>query len=79
MDNRLDFISNLKDGTVEKMTALRKKFIDLDNELKDLLLDQKLDENNPALNRCVALARTHIEEALMYAIKSLCLKHEKMG
>ena len=75
MDNRLDYIGSFEDGTVEKMTALRAKFIALDTELRELVNPN--ESHSPSLGRTVALARTHLETASMYAIKSLCLKHEK--
>jgi len=75
MDNRLDYIGGFEDGTTEKMSALRAKFIELDNELR--LLSDINSHQSPALGRTIALSRTHLETASMYAIKSLCLKHEK--
>lgn len=76
MNNRLDYISKFEDGTVEKMTELRKKFIDIDNELRGYVDPNGCVTITPALARTVSLARTHVETASMYAIKSLCLKHE---
>lgn len=75
MDNRLDYIGSFESGTTEKMSALRAKFIALDEEMR-LLIDPNA-HSTPALSRSVSLCRTHIEVACQYAIKSLCLKHEK--
>ncbi len=74
MNNRLDFICKFKNSQLAtmEMSAARERFIEIDAEL------QKLLENpvDAALARSVSLARTHIEVALQYTIKSLCLKHE---
>ena len=77
MNNRLDYISNFKEGAIEKMTAMREQFINLDNELRALTAAN--ESVDPALPRSIALARTHLEVALQYAIKSLCLKFEDKG
>lgn len=73
MNNRLDFISSFEDGAIEKMTEMRVKFMALDEELR-VLANQKLPA---AAGRTLALARTNLEMSLQYAIKSLCLLHEK--
>jgi len=74
MNNRLDYIGKFKDGAVEKMTEIRAKFVALDEELRMLACNS--ESVDPAFNRTLALARTHIETASMYAIKSVCLKYE---
>jgi hypothetical protein len=74
-DNRLDFISDIKPEYVDLMTHTRKEFIALDGLMVALSKDENFNRNNAA--RCVSLARTHIETALQYAIKSLCLMGEK--
>lgn len=73
LDIRLDFIDNIKQEQLEQMTAIRKKFIALDEELK-VIADSF--EDNPAGARIVALARTNIEIACQFAIKSLCILGE---
>lgn len=74
MNNRLDFICKFKNATLAtmEMRAARERFIEIDAELQKLL-EKPTD---PALARSVSLARTHLEVALQYTIKSLCLKHE---
>ena len=55
------------------LTSIRKKFIALDEELRNFdELGCHEDNFNQAM-RCVAIARTNIETACQYAIKSLCL------
>lgn len=74
MDNRLDFISKFfdHDAAVNEMAILRREFMILDTKLKGLQeRTQKLADI-----RCIALARTNLEVALSYGIKSLCLIHE---
>lgn len=73
INNRLDFISKINPEYVIRMTDLRKKFIELDNEL-GLMSDEKTATGES--HRTIALARTHIEIALQFAIKSLCLLGE---
>lgn len=69
VDNRLDYIGKFKDGTVEKMSEMRKLFIALDNELVKLGDDQHGHRN-------LAIARTNIEQACMNAIKVIALQGE---
>lgn len=72
-DNRLDFINNIKKEYIQRMTEIRKKFIDLDKEI-GLMED---DPNASAASlRTIALARTNIEIACQFTIKSLCLLGE---
>jgi hypothetical protein len=75
MDNRLDYISQFNEGGVELMTAYREAYINLDETLRLLISN---NETMPVtLHRTLALARTHLESSLMYAIKSVCLRFEK--
>jgi hypothetical protein len=78
INSRLDYISSFADGAVEKMSEMRQKFIDLDNDLKNLAdAANSTYVDSMALFRSIDLCRTHIEQASMYAIKSICLKYEK--
>jgi hypothetical protein len=73
LNNRLDFITNIKPEAIEAMTLMRKEFIALDSELQDLE-DLGCDESNfESAMRCVSLARTNIEIACQFTIKALCL------
>ncbi len=74
LDIRLDFIRNINQTEIERMTEIRKKFIALDDELK-LITDQLFDK--AAGQRVVALARTNLEIACQFAIKSLCILGEQ--
>lgn len=75
IDNRLDFISDIDSDAIEQMTELRKKFIELDEEI--INLSERYPDHfnglNPAAARAASLARTHIEIGLQFAIKTLCL------
>lgn len=75
LDIRLDFMNKIKPEYLEMMTALRQKFIDIDEGLK-LLADSAVEQNLPAAGRTVALARTANEQACQSAIKSLCILGE---
>lgn len=76
MNNRLDFISEFtnQDEAINEMKACRNRYIELDGRLRETA-----DEvpSNPEACRCIAIARSHIETALQYSIKALCLKWEK--
>lgn len=75
MNNRLDFIGNFKNNhlaTLEMSTA-RQRFMEIDEELRKMA---EQHSNDYPLARALALAREHVESALFYTIKSLCLKHE---
>jgi hypothetical protein len=78
MNSRLDYIKNFKDAdlAILEMSGCRGEFIALDDKLK-AELKVSLDYNLPEMGRIIAIARTNIETACMYAIKALCLKHEK--
>lgn len=75
MNNRLDFISEFEDkeAAMREMIQCRKDYIAIDDILRSYLNKPV----SPALARCVALARTNLEQALQYSIKALCLLHEK--
>lgn len=75
LDNRLDFITNIEETSINQMTSLRAKFIELDQELQNLGLDPYLDSTS---GRTLAISRTNLETSLMYAIKTLCLLGEKV-
>ena len=75
VDNRLDFITNIEQEYIDKMTALRQEFIALDKKLRDLSVDDWINKNGAA--RCLSIARTNLETACMYTIKTLCLMGEK--
>ena len=74
MNNRLDFISKFKDHeiAVAEMSEIRKLFMALDSMLQFLMKET----SDAATLRVAAISRTHIESALHYAIKALCLRHE---
>lgn len=78
MDNRLDFITKIAPEYIEAMTKLRKQFIELDNELK-VIADDLEARQLPAGLRTIALSRTHLETALQFGIKSLCIAGEVNG
>jgi hypothetical protein len=74
MDNRLDYINNFKDLDVAAadMSEMRKSFMAIDAALVEIM---EVCED-VAGQRALAIARTHVETAQMYAIKGLCLFHE---
>ncbi len=72
MNIRLDFITDIQPGYIEKMTRIRKEYMSLDEALK---VASEYTEDKAAL-RTIALARTNLEISLQYAIKSLCLLGE---
>ena len=73
LDIRLDFISNIQQGAIDKMTEIRRMYINLD-KIISVQADKMLE--NPAGLRAASLARTHLEISLQYAIKTLCLLGE---
>ncbi len=75
LDIRLDFIKDIKNDYVDKMTDIRKVFMSLDELLKSLA-DEATAQKNLAASRTIGLARTFIEQALQSTIKSLCLLGE---
>lgn len=75
---RLDYISKFKPGTVERMSELRARFIELEREILKLHDDFQCGDwiNNSnviQIGRTYKQAITHLETAQMYAIKMLCL------
>lgn len=76
MDNRLDFISNIDEEGIQLMKDVRQAFMHIDDALRHFAQDPS-KPLEPASNRTLALARTHLETSLQYAIKTLCLQYEK--
>lgn len=75
--NRLDFITNIDEKFIQKMTDMRADFIELDDKVRWLAALEESDKEG--VGRCLSLARTNIETALMYTIKALCLMGEKVN
>lgn len=73
LDIRLDYIKNIDQVQIECITKIRKLYMSLDDELK-IISDQLA--NKPAGARAAALARTNLEIACQFSIKSLCLLGE---
>lgn len=69
VDNKLELIQGLGQDTLDKMSLYRGLFVALDNELVKLGDDQHG-------HRQLALARTHIETALMFTIKTIAIQGE---
>jgi hypothetical protein len=76
LDIRLDFITNIDPLAIQEMTAIRKVFIEIDDQLASMA-DEAHEKNKPAAARAVALARTYNEQACQSAIKSLCILGER--
>jgi len=74
---RLDYIGKFKPGTVEKMTALRSKFIELEGEISELFPLITGDEDANNCFRVFSETLSHLEKSQMYAIKMLCLLNEE--
>lgn len=74
-DIRLDFITGIDDEFINMMTKARADFIKMDNELRALC--DMPEAQKDGVQRCLSIARTHIETACQYAIKSLCLMGEQ--
>jgi hypothetical protein len=71
-DNRLDYISNIDKGCIDKMTNIRGMFMALDE-----LIGMQGDKMSSAAGcRAVSLSRTHLEISLQFAIKALCILGE---
>jgi len=66
-----------QDG-LDRMSDIRQKFIDLDNDLQqiELGMDKSDQPRYSQTMRTIALARTNLETSSMYAIKSLFIAHE---
>lgn len=75
LDIRLDFITNIDSDVIDEMAVLRKKIIAIDEQLKSISDDLNLQQKTAGL-RTIALARTHLETSLQFAIKSLCILGE---
>lgn len=73
LDIRLDFIRNIEPQAIARMTELRKTFIALDEQLK--AINDEMNGESAGLRAC-ALARTNLEIALQYTIKSVCILGE---
>lgn len=73
-DIRLDFITKIDPQFIDMMTELRKEFIALDSKLRTISSMRSAEREGVA--RCLSLARTNIEIACQYSIKSLCLMGE---
>lgn len=76
LDIRLDFITKINPLTIEEMNLLRKDFIAIDEHLQ-IIADKLESMKKPAGQRTIALARTHLETGLQFAIKSLCIMGEE--
>ena len=76
LDIRLDFITKINPVTILEMTELRQRFIEIDEHLK-AVADTLGEMKKPAGLRTIALARTHLETGLQFAIKSLCIMGEE--
>lgn len=72
LDIRLDFVKNIRNEFIDQMTSIRSDFIALDSRLITMA-DNTID---PAALRTISIARTELETACQYAIKSLCLMGE---
>lgn len=75
LDIRLDFISKISPGAMDRMKAIRKMYIDIDEKLCELA-DQAVADKSNAAGRTAALARTFNEQACQSTIKTLCLLGE---
>ncbi len=75
LDIRLDFIKDIRNEYIDKMTEIRKGFIAVDNLLQGIA-DEANEQKNAAASRTVALARTFNEQSCQSTIKSLCILGE---
>lgn len=73
-DIRLDYITQIDQQFLDMMTEVRKEFIALDSKLRVISSLEPAEREGVA--RCLSLARTNIETACQYTIKSLCLMGE---
>lgn len=73
-DNRLDFMTGIDPQFIDMMSQLRQDFIMLDSKLRVMSSMEPAEREGVA--RCLSLARTKLEEALHYGIKSLCIMGE---
>jgi len=75
-DNKLNHMCKFKHPVyVERMETFRNLFIDLDDKLR-LIVEEDIEHKGEAM-RTIALARTHLEQSLMYTIKTLCILGEE--
>ena len=70
IDNHLYDIKIVDDDSLKKMSNYRQLFIALDEELVRLGVD-------PRGHRQLAIARTNLENALMYCMKTIAIQGEK--
>ncbi len=75
LDIRLDFITKINPGAMDKMKIIRKMYIEIDERLKELA-DEAVALKDNAAGRTAALARTFNEQACQSTIKTLCLLGE---
>jgi hypothetical protein len=73
-DNRLDFITNIHPDYIQKMTDTRAMFIALDELLRMQIKDDST--NKAEASRTASIARTHLEIACQFTIKTFCLLGE---
>lgn len=73
IDTRLDFITKIDPAKIEMMTALRKKFVDLEKEMRKFEDLDWHDDNVQAAMHSLSMTTTHLGTSCMYAIKTLCL------
>lgn len=74
---RLDYINKFRPGTVEKMTELRNKYLDLEKEIKDIYYEMiPYAPNYINQERVFDETLSHLEQSQMYSIKMLCLLGE---
>ena len=72
-DNRLDYIRNIEENCINKMTDLRGMYMALDSLIGS---QGDLMKDNRAGQRAVSLARANLEISLQFTIKALCLLGE---
>lgn len=73
---RLDYITKFKPGTVEEMTKIRAKFIEIEEKISQFvekMTDEYSYNNSENICRTYDQALKHLETAQMYTIKMLCL------
>ncbi len=73
-DNHLAFITNIDPQFIDMMSQLRQDFIMIDSRLR--LMSSLAPAEREGVTRCLSLARTKLEEALHFGIKSLCIMGE---
>lgn len=73
-DNHLAFITKIDPQFIDMMSQLRQDIITLDTKLRTFSSMQPAEREG--VTRCLSLARTKLEEALHYGIKSLCIMGE---